>query len=188
MNLNGYYIGQTEVTQALWTAVMGKNPSENTESSLNPVEMVSWEECVEFISKLNALTGENFRLPTEAEWEYAARGGSRSQGYKYSGGNLASEVAWCGSSYGGNTRQVAKKKPNELGLYDMSGNVWEWCSDWYAPYEDKTQSNPQGAENGEDKVYRGGSGYYSELDLRVSARYKDLPSWKSYDCGLRLAL
>lgn len=138
VQLSDYYIGQTEVTQGLWNAVMGNNPSAFN-GSQKPVERVTWEECVEFIQRLNALTGERFRLPTEAEWEFAARGGNFSNGYKYAGSNNINEVAWWGFENGGNnvnytTQPVAQLLPNELGLYDMSGNVFEWCNDWYGKY------------------------------------------------------
>ena len=126
VTLSSYYIGETEVTAELWQAVMGINPS-NFSGSLRPVECVSWNECQEFVTRLSSLTGENFRLPTEAEWEFAARGGKKSQGYKYSGSNTIGDVAWYSDNSNSETHNVAQKLPNELGLYDMSGNVWEWC-------------------------------------------------------------
>ena len=138
VQVSDYYIGKTEVTQELWDAVMNNNPS--SFSGINkPVERVSWNECKEFISRLNALTGQRFRLPTEAEWEFAARGGNKSNGYLYAGSNNINEVAWWGFEKGGNnvnytTQPVAQLAPNELGLYDMSGNVFEWCNDWYSGY------------------------------------------------------
>ena len=126
--LPNYYIGQTEVTQALWKAVMGNNPSKSQGNNL-PVESVSWEDCQKFVQKLNKLTGLNFRLPTEAEWEYAAKGGHKSQGYTYAGSNDINEVAWYRDNANDRTHEFAKKLPNELGIYDMTGNVWEWCLD-----------------------------------------------------------
>jgi formylglycine-generating enzyme required for sulfatase activity len=155
VTLSNYYIGETEVTQALWTAVMGENPS-NFKGDNRPVEQVSWKDCQTFIRKLNALTGKNFRLPTEAEWEYAARGGSKSQGYQYSGSNNLSSVAWCSYNSGGQTHDVKTKSPNELGIYDMSGNVWEWCQDWYGKYSSNSVTNPTGAASGFLRVNRGG--------------------------------
>lgn len=138
VRVSDYYIGETEVTQELWEAVMGTQPS-TFSGNKKPVERVSWDECKEFISRLNALTGQHFRLPTEAEWEFAARGGNKSNGYLYSGSNNLSEVGWWGFEKGGNnvnytTQPVAQLAPNELGLYDMSGNVFEWCNDWYSGY------------------------------------------------------
>ena len=133
VTLSSFSIAKTEVTQELWQAVMGNNPSYFKGSNL-PVEVVSWNDCQEFIRKLNAMTGYNFRLPTEAEWEFAARGGNKSQHYQYSGSNDVGSVAWYGDNSGGKTHPVATKAPNELGIYDMSGNVWEWCEDWYGSY------------------------------------------------------
>ena len=133
VKLNTFYIGKTEVTQALWQAVMGSNPSHFKGADL-PVENVTWYDCQNFIQKLKSLTGQKFRLPTEAEWEFACRGGNKSRGYKYSGSNNLGSVAWYNGNSGGKTRPVGTKAPNELGIYDMSGNVWEWCNDWYADY------------------------------------------------------
>ena len=143
VTLSSYSIGETEVTQALWTAVMGSNPS-NFKGNNLPVEKVSWNDCQTFIRKLNDLTGENFRLPTEAEWEFAARGGNRSRGYKYSGSDNLGDVAWYTDNSGDKTHAVKSKSPNELGIYDMSGNVWERCSDIFGDYHDSPQTNPKG--------------------------------------------
>ena len=166
VTLSSFCIGQTEVTQELWKEVMGNNPSWFKSSTNNnygdnfqrPVERVSWNACQQFISKLNELTGKNFRLPTEAEWEYAARGGNKSQGYGFSGSDNINNVAWYYAN-GNNriTHPVATKAPNELGIYDMSGNVWEWCQDWYGPYSGDSQINPTGPESGYYPVRRGGS-------------------------------
>ena len=134
VTLSDYYIGETEVTQALWKAVMGTNPS-NFKGDSNPVEKVSWNDCQEFIRKLNSLTGRTFRLPTEAEWECAARGGNQSKGYKYSGSNKIKDVAWYDGNSKDKTHAVKTKPSNELGLYDMSGNVNEWCWDLYGAYD-----------------------------------------------------
>ena len=133
VTLSSYYICKYEVTQALWRAVMGSNPSYFKGDNL-PVESVSWNDCQTFINRLNSYTGRNFRLPTEAEWEFAARGGNYSRHYKYSGSNYIGDVAWYGDNSGNRTHPVGTKQANELGLYDMSGNVWEWCSDWYGSY------------------------------------------------------
>jgi formylglycine-generating enzyme required for sulfatase activity len=160
---NNYYLGKTEVTQALWKAVMGSNPS-YFKGDNKPVEQVSWEDCQEFISKLNAATGKHFRLPTEAEWEFAARGGNNSRHYQYSGSNTLNDVGWYTDNSSNTIHDVATKRPNELGLYDMSGNVWEWCSDWYGSYSSNTQYDPAGPLSGSDRVLRGGywggDGYY----------------------------
>lgn len=186
VTLSGYYIGQTEVTQELWYAVMGTNPSEFTRSSLNPVEEVSWNDCQEFIKKLNQLTGINFRLPTEAEWEYAARGGNKSNGYKYSGSNSIGEVAWYNGNSGKGTHEVGTKAPNELGIYDMSGNVWEWCSDWYDRYSSMVQTNPTGPTSVSFRVFRGGSWGDGAQDCRVPNRGSGTPSGGYCLIGFRL--
>ena len=186
VTLSDYYIGQTEVTQALWEAVMGSNPSGHKGDNL-PVEQVSWNDCQEFIQKLNQLTGKQFRLPTEAEWEYAARGGRKSRGYKYAGGNDIGSVAWYEDNSGTGTHPVATKQANELGIYDMSGNVWEWCSDWYGDYQSSSQSDPQGPSSGFFRVDRGGSGCSCAGRCRVSYRGDNSPDDRINFLGLRLS-
>jgi formylglycine-generating enzyme required for sulfatase activity len=175
-----FRIGKTEVTQALWKAVMGSNPSYFKGDNL-PVEKVSWNDCKTFISKLNSITGENFRLPTEAEWEYAARGGNKSRGYKYSGSNNIGEVAWYDGNSGNKTHPVATKSSNELGIYDMSGNVWEWTSDIYGSYSSSNRT-------GSIRVNRGGSWFYIARFCRVSCRRNFEPSNAFNNLGFRLAL
>ena len=191
--LSDYMIGKTEVTQELWQAVMGSNPSHFRGDSL-PVEKVSWDECIVFIKKLNEFTidsrpkGWAFCLPTEAEWEYAARGGNMSQNYKYSGGNDIDSVAWHGGNSSNKTHAVAAKSPNELGLYDMSGNVWEWCYDWYGSCNDAPQTNPIGPSSGSRHVIRGvGWRKYSE-PWTVFHRISGPPVYNSNRLGLRLAM
>ena len=213
VTLSSFSIGQTEVTQELWQVVMGSNPSwfngygnsdyssyhSDTNYGTNlqrPVEKVSWDDCQQFITKLSQMTGKNFRLLTEAEWEYAARGGSLSQGYKYSGSNNIDDVAWyydnsyaLGSSnldFG--THTVATKQPNELGIYDMSGNVLEWCQDWYGSYSADSQTNPTGPATGSGRVSRGGSWIDSAGGCRVSYRGRRSADFRSFNYGLRLAL
>ena len=187
VTLSGYYIGKTEVTQALWEAVMGINPSRFKGDYL-PVENVSWDDCQEFIRKLNSMTGQNFRLPTEAEWEFACRGGNNSRGYKYSGSNYIDNVAWYDGNSGDKTHPVATKSPNELGIYDMSGNVWEWCADWYGDYSSGRQTNPKGPYGGSGRVNRGGSWYNFARNCRSSIRIDDYPTYRDDLLGLRLAL
>lgn len=186
VTLSSYYIGKYEVTQAEWKAVMGSNPSIFEGDNL-PVENVSWNDCQEFIRKLNTLTGKNFRLPTEAEWEFAARGGNNSRGYKYSGSNDIGSVAWYNGNSGSKTHPVGQKSPNELGLYDMSGNVWEWCQDWKGDYPSSAQTNPTGPASGSYRVYRGGRGNYAG-SCRVSFRYRSTPDFRYCYLGLRLVL
>ena len=188
VTLSDYYMGETEVTQELWEAVMGSNPSRFMGDNQRPVERVSWDDCQEFIKKLNQLTGKEFRLPTEAEWEYAARGGKYSRGYKYSGSNNSDEVAWYGTNSGDKTHPVATKKANELGLYDMSGNVLEWCNDWYGDYHSNSQTNPTGPSQGEYRVLRGGSWDFNDGGVRVSDRLNFTPDFRYDNQGLRLAL
>ena len=202
VTLSSYYIGETEVTQELWEAVMGSNPS-HFKSARKPVETVSWDDCQTFITKLNSLTGKIFRLPTEAEWEFAARGGNNSLGYKYAGSNIIDDVAW----YYDNSRNVGEDSPdygthtignkaaNELGLYDMSGNVWEWCQDWYGDYSAISERNPKGPSSGSYRVERGGSWGNDERLCRISSRSYDTPnetltyysSGPRNDKGFRLA-
>lgn len=186
VTLSDYYIGQTEVTRALWEAVMGSNPSDHRGDNM-PVENVSWYDCQEFIQKLNQLMGKQFRLPTEAEWEYAARGGRKSRGYKYAGGNNIDSVAWYYDNSGYETHPVATKQANELGIYDMSGNVLEWCSDRYGGYQSSSLSDPQGPSSGSVRVIRGG-GYFSRVRFcRVSSRNYITPGDRDNDFGLRLS-
>ena len=184
---NDYYIGKYEVTQALWQAVMGNNPSHFKGDNL-PVEMVSWDECQEFISKLNSITGKTFRLPTEAEWEYAARGGKKSRGYQYSGSKNISDVAWYDGNSGNRTHAVGSKQANELGIYDMTGNVMEWCQDWYGKYSSSSQTNPTGATSGSSRVLRGGGWNITVWGCRSSYRGNYAPGDRGYHLGLRLVL
>ena len=186
VTLSDYYIGETEVTQELWTAVMETNPSIFTGKAQRPVEQVSWEDCQTFISKLNALTGENFRLPTEAQWEYAARGGNQSQGYLYSGSNSLGDVAWYSENSGYETHAVKTKSPNELGLYDMSGNVWEWCQDWLGSYSSAAVTNPQGPASGTSRMIRGGSWGNIATNCRAAYRYFTSPGSRIYFWGVAL--
>ena len=176
-----FQIGKTEVTQELWQAVMGANPSNFKGEANLPVEKVSWTDCNTFITKLNQATGKNFRLPTEAEWEYAARGGNKSQGFTYSGSNTIGDVAWYDGNSSSKTHPVAQKQPNELGIYDMSGNVWEWTSDKYST----DYSQPRTSSN---RVYRGGGWGGTAPYSRVANRGNDSESVTTSYLGLRLAL
>ena len=187
VTLSGYYIGKTEVTQALWKAVMGSNPSYFKGDDL-PVENVSWDDYQVFVRKLNSLTGQNFRLPTEAEWEFACRGGNNSLGYKYSGSDNIDNVAWYDGNSGDKTHPVATKSANELGIYDMSGNVWEWCCDWYGDYTSGALTNPKGPESGSGRVSRGGSWNCDAGLCRSSIRINYSPTYRFNTLGLRLAL
>lgn len=189
VTLSSFSIGQTEVTCELWKAVMGSGYAYANDLQ-KPMIAVTWAECQEFIATLNEMTGKQFRLPTEAEWEFAARGGNLSEGYKFAGSNDYNEVAWCN----GNTSiwgvvPVAQKAPNELGLYDMSGNAYEWCYDYYGAYSSEAQTDPTGPDSGGDRVTRGGSFNYSSDMCRVASRMHKEGQW-THDgtLGLRLAL
>ncbi|MBR1928763.1 MAG: formylglycine-generating enzyme family protein [Paludibacteraceae bacterium] len=193
VTLSDYFIGQTEVTQGLWRAVMGSNPSYFKKGDNYPVERVSWNDCQDFIRRLNnmlssELGGKRFSLPTEAQWEYAARGGKKSGHYKYAGSNNIGSVAWYTDNSGSRTHPVGKKSANELGLYDMTGNVWEWCQDWVGIYTGGSQTNPIGAASGSDRVFRGGSWFSRARSCRVSSRYDFSPGNRDSDLGLRLVL
>lgn len=181
VTLSDFYIGKYEVTQKLWATVMGSNPSGSKGDNL-PVDDVSWDDCQKFIAKLNQLTGKSFRLPTEAEWEYATRGGNKSKEYKYSGGNNLWQVAWYNDNSSGKVHPVGKKQPNELGIYDMSGNAWEWCYDRYGAYSTSSETNPTGPSVGSYRMNRGGGWNGDTWTCRVSNRFFSSPD------SLRLAL
>lgn len=187
VTLSNFALGKHEVTQALWKAVMGSNPSEFKGNKL-PVETVSWVEIQDFILKINHLTGKQFSLPTEAQWEFAARGGVHSTSHQYSGDSNVDNCAWHKENSESTTHAVGSKAPNELGIYDMSGNVWEWCSDWYGAYSDSTQTNPQGPLSGQYRVLRGGSWSYAASNCCVSNRRSSTPSYRDSFIGFRLAL
>lgn len=214
VTVSSFFIGETEVTQDLWKAVMGSNPSWyigdripfGCDGDNLPVECVSWEDCQEFISKLNKMTGKNFRLPTEAEWEFAARGGNRSKGYLYSGSDSLATVAWYWDNSGDKllqdhgdlkaiddnnfrTQEVRTKKPNELDIYDMSGNVSEWCDDTWYDYSNSSMNNPRNdGESGSDRIARGGDYFWSEAKCRVYYRYLYNSDERRSQLGFRLCL
>jgi len=215
VTLNSFYIGNYEVTQKEWLDIMGKSvlqiASENGWEVYGvgdnyPMYYLSWNDIVGtsgstqvingityysdgFIYKLNKKTGKKYRLPTEAEWEYAARGGGSSKGYKYSGSNTAGYVAWYDVNSGGKTHPVGSKQANELGIFDMSGNVWEWCADWYGAYSSAAQTNPTGPATGSFRIFRGGSWYYEAKHTRVSYRgyWANFSDTRSMLMGFRLA-
>lgn len=187
VTLSPFLIGKYEVSQTLWLAVMGENPSVNTGINL-PVDNVTWNECQTFITKLNELTGKNFRLLTEAEWEYAARGGNKSKGYKYSGSNNLGNVAWYIDNSNNTSHAMGTKAPNELGIYDMTGNVMEWVSDWKGSYSSGAQTNPTGPDSGTYRVNRGGSYGNVERLSRITNRNSIDPNMSSKTMGLRLCL
>lgn len=197
VRLDSYYMAECEVTQAQWEKIMGttiyqQRDKEGTQLSMcgvgdnNPMYYVSWEEAQAFCRKLSAMTGNTYLLPTEAQWEYAARGGNKSRNYKYSGSYAIDAVAWYDSNSGSATHWVKQKRANELGLYDMSGNVWEWCSDWYGSYSSSEQSNPTGAGSGQRRVLRGGSWGNDAGCCRVSNRIYYAPSNRGSGCGFRV--
>ncbi|MEI7725812.1 MAG: formylglycine-generating enzyme family protein [Bacteroidota bacterium] len=188
--LDDYFIGKFEVTQLQWRLIMDEDTNKCyfTGCDSCPVERVGWYNVMEYIEKLNKKTQMNYRLPTEAEWEYAARGGSLSKGYKYSGSNSDVSVAWKVGISMMRTHPVGRKKPNELGIYDMSGNVFEWCADWYSPtwYEFAPTNNPTGPVTGSFRVMRGGSWFYDYAGLRVTDRESANPSYRYGYVGFRL--
>jgi formylglycine-generating enzyme required for sulfatase activity len=185
VTLSSFYIGKYPITQAEWETVMGNNPA-RFKAERRPVERVSWNDIEHFLELLNAQTGGNYRLPTEAEWEYAARGGKYSQSFKYSGSDVLDRVAWFDQNSDNTSHEVGLKEPNELGLYDMSGNVWEWCSDWYGAYKGDSQIDPQGPEDGSERVLRGGSWYRDAQFCRVLTRAKQRPEVRIVNIGFRL--
>ncbi len=190
VTLSDYYIGQTEVTQHLWKAIMGNdnNPSAQKGNNL-PVTNISWDNCQTFVEKLSEMTGMHFRLPTEAEWEYAARGGQKSKGYTYAGSDAIDEVAWYKENSNNQTHAVGQKQPNELGIYDMTGNVWEYCYDWHSLYTDQAQTNPMGATTGEKRVLRGGCYHYDSKNCTNTNRHSYYtPDNGGASTGLRIVL
>ena len=188
VTLSSFKIAKYPVTQLQWEAVMGSNASGNKGENL-PVKYITWHDAQAFITKLNTLTDKNYRLPTEAEWEYAARGGNKSKGYKYSGSDNIDEVAWYSGNSENKAHPVGTKKPNELDIYDMSGNVYEWCNDWAGAYTEEPQINPQGPTTGSQRIIRGGNYHTNEWRCRVSARFAHAPSSVSRTpVGFRLVL
>jgi formylglycine-generating enzyme required for sulfatase activity len=186
VTLSGFYIGKQEVTQAQWKALMSNNPSRFKGNSL-PVENVSWDDVQMFIERLNAITGKRYRLPTEAEWEYAARGGNKAKKTKYAGDASVKSVAWMIDNSDRKTHPVGTKQPNELGIYDMSGNVCEWCHDWYSAYSTAVQKNPKGASSGSHRVNRGGSWSSGAHHCRVANRLDNSHKFHDNSLGFRLA-
>ncbi len=188
--IGDFYLGKTEVTQKQWEDVTGSNPS-RFQCADCPVERVSWDNAQDFIKKLNKKTGKNYRLPTEAEWEYAARsGGLKEQWAGTNDEEKIGEYTWYGYTANGRTHTVAEKTPNAIGLYDMMGNVWEWCSDWYDKkyYESSPSKNPQGPPEGHNRVIRGGGWRSKDKGLRTTDRNSFLPSSKKFSTtGFRLA-
>jgi len=184
VTISGFFMDKTEVTQAEYRKVMGKNPSKFSGCDDCPVENVSWHDANEYAKKVGK------RLPTEAEWEYAARGGNKSKGYRYSGSNGIDAVGWYYDNSDDKTHPVAQKQPNELGLYDMSGNVWEWCSDWYGEesYSSSPQNNPQGPSSSIYRVHRGGCWFLNADGCRVASRSWDNPINWYHPLGFRLVL
>ncbi len=188
--VDDFYIGETEVTQAKWREVMGNNPSYFKDCDDCPVEMVSWNDNQEFIERINQKTGKAFRLPTEAEWEYAARSGGKKE--KYSGTSSESELgeyAWYDKNSGRQTHPVKQKRPNAIGLYDMSGNVWEWVQDWNdkSYYKNSPMDNPKGPSSGSYRVFRGGSWFVTGMNARTACRAGYFPGAQYKYIGFRMA-
>jgi hypothetical protein len=186
VTVNDFYISKYPVTQALWKQIMRTNPSANQDCNNCPVDKVNWNSAQAFIQKLNAKTGKKYRLPTEAEWEFAARGGNQSNGYKYSGSDDINVVAWYNGNSGGKTHPVGTKAANELNIYDMSGNVFEWVNDWYADYSSTAQTNPRGPSNGTKRILRGGSWYDVAEFSRVTFRNPENQGLIDPHVGFRL--
>jgi len=186
--LSSFNIGKYEVTQAQWRELMGNHLTYNSDCDNCPINFVSLNDVQEYIQKLNSQTGKKYRLPTEAEWEYAAKGGKLSKGYKYSGSNDITEVAWYRDNSSDLTHIVGSKNGNELGIHDMSGNVLEWCSDWYGNYSDSWETNPTGSSSGESCVIRGGSWNSNAYRCRTSNRHSSDPEYRRGDFGFRLVL
>jgi formylglycine-generating enzyme required for sulfatase activity len=187
VTVSDFHIGKYEITQAQWKLIMGNNPSEFKGDNL-PVETVSWDDVQVFITRLNAATGKRYRLPTEAEWEYAARGGNQSAGYTYSGSHNLHNVGWFTDNSGGKPHVVGTKLPNELGIYDMSGNVLEWCIDWFGSYPASTQHDPMGVGSGSYRVIRGGGWYFYAQNCRVANRDDYSPDARARFLGFRVVL
>jgi formylglycine-generating enzyme required for sulfatase activity len=188
VRLRNFMIGRYPVTQRQWASVMGSTPSHFQGDTL-PVEQVSWNEVQEFIRRLNAMTGKRYRLPTEAEWEYAALGGTLASGQEFSGHRFLDDVAWYDYNSGGRTWQAGRKEPNELGIHDMLGNVWEWVSDRYDRYYYRNSpiSNPKGPKHGNERVYRGCAFNSAENICRISLRNFAAPDYRMVNLGFRLA-
>ncbi|HEX5026254.1 MAG TPA: formylglycine-generating enzyme family protein [Agriterribacter sp.] len=187
--VDGFSMSRYPVTQRQWVAIMGNNPSEFQGCDQCPIDKVSWDDAQQFIKILNLLTGKKYTLPTEAEWEFAAKGGKDGRGYKYSGGDNLDELGWYTGNSGRMPHPVGEKLPNELGLYDMSGNVWEWCQDWYNKnfYELQEKYSPVGPESGAGRVRRGGSWFTQELNCKTSTRNNVKQDYKDDSGGFRLA-
>jgi formylglycine-generating enzyme required for sulfatase activity len=190
VTLSSYSIGKYEITQQQWTDVMGSNPSAHKDCANCPVENVSWDEIQSFLRQLNAkYKGHHYRLPTESEWEFAARGGNKSNDYDWSGAatqNELNDYAWFIENSGSQTHPVGTKQANELGIYDMSGNVWEWCADWYGVYSSEAQTNPTGAATGADRVGRGGGWGYRAIYCRSACRRNNMPARRNSAIGFRV--